>query len=34
MKVNLNGLKCICGKELQYHNLNHAICAGCGLVIY
>lgn len=32
-KVDLNGVKCICGKEMQLHNVNHAMCAGCGLVI-
>ena len=32
MKVNINGMQCICGKDLQLHNMNHAMCAACGLV--
>ncbi len=32
MKIDLNGMKCICGTELNYKNNNHAICVACGLV--
>jgi hypothetical protein len=32
MKVNLSGIKCICGTELQMHNFNHAMCVACGMV--
>lgn len=31
-KLNLHGVKCICGKPLIFHHPNHAICAACGLV--
>jgi len=34
MKLSLQGNKCICGKEIQLHNLNHAMCAACGLVFF
>ena len=33
MKTNINGMKCVCGKDLQFHNANHAMCVACGLVI-
>lgn len=32
MKVNLAGMKCICGTEIQMHNINHAMCVACGMV--
>jgi len=34
MKVDLRKVKCICGKEMQFHNLSHAMCAACGLVSF
>ena len=34
MKLRLDGIRCICGKEIQMHNLNHAMCVACGLVFF